>query len=106
MVDGNPMPSVIAMAPEGRSSGTQPARHSYEETQREPDDQEAQCSQRPIAIHGLEHLATTDRGVIQFRRLLKTAIKAVKNGEDPMGIIRDPDKRVVTVLAGNTLVEA
>ena len=106
VVDGNPVPSVIAMAPEGRSSGTQPARHSYEETQREPDDQEAQCSQRPIAIHRLEHLATTDRGVIQFRRLLKTAINAVKNGEDPMGIIRDSDKRVVTVSAGNTLVEA
>ena len=36
VVDGKPVPSVLAMAPEGRSSGTQPARHTYEETQREP----------------------------------------------------------------------
>ena len=38
------------------------AADSYEEGQRRPGDFEAQVSQRPIAIHGLEHLGTTDRG--------------------------------------------
>ena len=39
------------------------AADSYEEGQRHPGDYEAQVSQRPIAIHGLEHLVATDRGV-------------------------------------------
>ena len=39
------------------------AADSYEEGQLHPGDYEAQVSQRPIAIHGLEHLSETDRGV-------------------------------------------
>ena len=53
----------------------------YEEAQRQPGDYEAQVSQRPIAIHGLEHLATTDAGVIMFRRLLRREIRAVQAGQ-------------------------
>ena len=104
VVDGKPVPSVLAQAPEGRSSGTQAARRSYEDTQREPDDQEAQVSQGPIAVHDLEHLASTDRGVAMFRRLLKRALVAMEKGEDPMGIVRDPADHTVSVSAGNTLV--
>lgn len=104
VVDGAPVPSVLAQAPEGRSSGTQAARRSYEDTQREPDDQEAQVSQRPVAVHDLEHLASTDRGVVMFRRLLKEAVAAVQKGDDPMGIVRDPENGTVTVSAGNTLI--
>ena len=39
------------------------AADTYEESQRRPGDFEAQVSQRPIAVHGLEHLGTTDRGI-------------------------------------------
>jgi phenylpropionate dioxygenase-like ring-hydroxylating dioxygenase large terminal subunit len=63
---------------------------SYEYTQRFPDDKEAMEGQGEIAIHGLEHLASSDRGVIQFRNLLRRAIAAIRAGEDPKGIIRDP----------------
>jgi len=38
------------------------AADSYEAGQRQPGDYEAQVSQRPIAIHGLEHIGATDRG--------------------------------------------
>ncbi len=55
----------------------------YEERQRVPGDYDAQVSQRPIAIHALEHLATTDRGVIMFRKLLRQSIRAVAGGKDP-----------------------
>jgi phenylpropionate dioxygenase-like ring-hydroxylating dioxygenase large terminal subunit len=103
VVDGKPVPSMMEKSPVGRSSGTQPARQSYEDTQREPDDMEAQCSQRPIVVHAKEHLATTDRGVVLYRRLLRNALKAVKKGEDPAGIIRDPNNRTVKVSAENTL---
>jgi hypothetical protein len=53
----------------------------HEEAQRQPGDYEAQVSQRPIAIHALEHLATTDAGVIMFRRLLRREIRAVQAGQ-------------------------
>ena len=104
VVDGKPVRSMLAQAPEGRSSGTQVARRSYEDTQREPDDQEAQCSQRPIAVHDLENLASTDRGVVMFRRLLREAIVTMQKGEDPMGIVRDSGNGMVAVSAGNTLI--
>jgi hypothetical protein len=52
----------------------------YYEAQQQPGDYEAQVSQRPIAIHALEHLATTDAGVIMFRKLLRRDIRAVKAG--------------------------
>ena len=61
--------STFARAKEGRTAGTQEKHRSYEDTQRHPDDKEAQLSQRPIALHALERLGTTDRGVIMFRKL-------------------------------------
>ena len=48
---------------------------TYEERQRDPGDWEAQCSQRPIAIHALEHLGATDRGVAMHRQLIRKAIE-------------------------------
>jgi phenylpropionate dioxygenase-like ring-hydroxylating dioxygenase large terminal subunit len=55
----------------------------YEERQRYPGDYDAQVGQRPIAIHGLEHLGATDRGVAMFRRQIRRGIRAVQNDEDP-----------------------
>ena len=48
------------------------AADSYEAGQRQPGDYEAQVSQRPIAIHGLEHIGATDRGVMMFRNQTQT----------------------------------
>ena len=47
---------------------------SYEEQQRDPGDWDVQVSQRPIAVHALEHLASTDRGVSLWRKLLRRGI--------------------------------
>jgi phenylpropionate dioxygenase-like ring-hydroxylating dioxygenase large terminal subunit len=77
---------------------------SYEFTQRHPDDKEAVEGQGPIALHGLEHLVSSDKGVIMFRRILKQAIHAVKDGRDPKGIIREPAKaKCVSTTAGSVL---
>ena len=65
---------------------------------------EAQVSQRPIARHALENLATSDRGVVMFRRLLSEAIDAMERGEDPPGVIRDPADQVVVVPSGNEVI--
>ena len=59
---------------------------SYEERQRVPGDYDAQVGQRPIAVHALEHLATTDRGVIQLRNKIREGIRTVQRGEDPQGV--------------------
>jgi len=65
------------------------AAECYEESQRRPGDFEAQVSQRPIAIHGLEHLGATDRGVSMFRSQIRRGIRAVRAGDDPAGLCRD-----------------
>ena len=51
-----------------------PISEKLEDQQRQPSDYEAQVSQRPIAIHGLEHLGATDRGITMFRKLVKNGI--------------------------------
>ena len=58
--------------------------------------------QRPIAIHGLEHLATTDRGVIMVRNMVSQGIRDVQNGLDPKGIVREADK-VIDTYCSNTV---
>jgi 5,5'-dehydrodivanillate O-demethylase len=55
-------------------------------------DRAAQESQGAIFDRTTEHLGYTDRGVILLRRLYKESIDAVKQGRDPLGIIRDPEK--------------
>jgi phenylpropionate dioxygenase-like ring-hydroxylating dioxygenase large terminal subunit len=87
------------LAPGGRQNT------SYEYTQRHPDDKEAVEGQGPIALHGLEHLVTSDRGVLLFRNILRKAIQAVKQGADPKGVIRDPETaRSVRTFAGSVLI--
>lgn len=106
VVDGKPVPSSLATAPVGRTSGTTPGRTCYEDTQREPDDCEAQVSQRPIAVHALEHRGTTDMGIVMFRKLLWKALKDRESGRDPKGLIRDPQKSKIRVVAGNEITRA
>jgi phenylpropionate dioxygenase-like ring-hydroxylating dioxygenase large terminal subunit len=68
----------------------------YEERQRVPGDYDAQVGQRPIAIHALEHLASTDRGVLGVRKLLRQGIRDVKKGKDPRGLVRAPAASIPT----------
>ena len=63
---------------------------SYEDKQRKPDDMEAQEGQRRIPIHGAEHLGTVDKGIGMYRRKLKAALRAMRDGQDPPNIVRDP----------------
>jgi hypothetical protein len=80
------------------------AADTYEEGQRHPGDYEAQVSQRPIAIHGLEHLSATDRGVSMFRNQVRRGIRAVRDGRDPEGLCRDPGV-VTATYCNNTVVQ-
>ena len=69
---------------------------SYEERQRVPGDYEVQVSQRPIAVHALENLATSDRGVALLRRLIRNAIRALPAQSGPRVLPVDEDGCVGT----------
>jgi hypothetical protein len=81
----------------------QVAAETYRQGQLHPGDFEAQVSQRPIAIHGLEHLGATDRGVTMLRRQIMRGIRAVEAGDDPIGVIRDAGG-VIPTYCNNTVV--
>ena len=52
-------------------------------------------TQGAIPDRSVERLATSDRGVVLFRDLLRENIEKVQRGEDPMGVIRDPNHAVI-----------
>jgi phenylpropionate dioxygenase-like ring-hydroxylating dioxygenase large terminal subunit len=75
-------------APEGKdpARGTvfgQDGNRPYEERQRIPGDWDAQVSIHDgMSRHGLEHLTTTDRGVIMMRNMIRRGIRTVSAGEE------------------------
>ena len=75
----------------------------YAERQRHPADYDAQASQREIAVHALEHLASTDRGVIMFRKIVRDGIRAVAAGRDPNFLLRAPAPPIVTACQDTVL---
>jgi hypothetical protein len=81
------------------------AAETYEAGQRRPGDYEAQVSQRPIAIHGLEHLGATDRGVSMFRNQIRRGIRAVRAKHDPAGLFRDTGA-VIPTYCNDTITRA
>ena len=79
----------------------------YEDRQRAPDDMEAQEGQRPIAIHALEHLVSSDRGISLYRKLLRQQLRVVEACGDPKNIVRDPaQNHAIRTNAFNTVYEA
>lgn len=54
---------------------------SFEDRQRLPGDYDAMVSQRPIALHAMEHLTYCDKGVVMFRKLLRRDIRRLAAGE-------------------------
>ena len=49
-------------------------------------------TQGAITDRTREHLGIGDEGIILFRKLLKEQIEVAQRGQDPIGVIRDPDK--------------
>jgi 5,5'-dehydrodivanillate O-demethylase len=52
----------------------------------------AWVAQGPVSQRQKEHLGASDVGVIMYHKLLDDMMKKVENGEDPMGVVRDPAK--------------
>lgn len=68
----------------------------YAERQRNPGDYEVQVSQRPIAVHALENLATSDRGVAMLRRLVRQSIRRLPGESVPRELPAGEDGCVPT----------
>ena len=69
---------------------------SYAERQRQPGDYEVLVSQRRIAVHALETLASSDQGVAMLRRLLRKNIRALAEGTAPTHVPAGADGLVAT----------
>jgi 5,5'-dehydrodivanillate O-demethylase len=51
-------------------------------------------TQGAIADRTEERLGTSDKGVIFYRQLLQEQLNKIQKGEDPLAVLRDPDKNV------------
>jgi 5,5'-dehydrodivanillate O-demethylase len=71
----------------------------------EDQDRAAQESQGVIHDRTKEFLATSDRGVILWRRLAFDSIAAVKAGRDPHGIVREQKEDVIRFDAGKNFTD-
>ena len=58
-------------------------------------DRAAQESQGLIFDRTREYLATSDAWIVQFRKMLLDQMKAVEEGRDPFGVLRDPAKNTM-----------
>jgi 5,5'-dehydrodivanillate O-demethylase len=58
----------------------------------------AWITQGPIADRSRETLAASDKGVAMYRRTLKREMKKVQEGQEPMGLLRDPARNTVIEL--------
>jgi nitrite reductase/ring-hydroxylating ferredoxin subunit len=100
--DTHTMQIGFRRVPEGRelrrdAGFGQDGERSYEARQRVPGDYDAQMSiHGGIARHGLEHLASTDRGVIIMRNMIRQSIRATENGDDPRRGSRVNGKPITT----------
>ena len=75
----------------------------YEQMQRFPGDYEAQMGQRSIAVHALEHLGVSDRGVTMMRKGLRRGIRAVQQGQDPPEL-QSLSEQMVATYGGDTVL--
>ena len=76
----------------------------YRERQQEPGDYDAMVSPGPVANRGAEHLGTTDRGVVLFRRMLANAIKATADAKTPVLPRTYPEGTPVRTYAHETVL--
>ncbi|HKT19199.1 MAG TPA: Rieske 2Fe-2S domain-containing protein [Stellaceae bacterium] len=68
-------------------------------------DRVAQESQGVITDRSLETLGTTDRGILLFRRMLHDGLKAIAEGRDPIGVMRE-ERNVIDLSASMDELDA
>jgi 5,5'-dehydrodivanillate O-demethylase len=61
----------------------------------QPEDHMVWETQGPIANRTVERLATSDRGVVLLREMIRREIDKVQEGGDPMNVYRDPEHSMI-----------
>jgi 5,5'-dehydrodivanillate O-demethylase len=62
-------------------------------------------TQGPIVDRTVERLATTDRGIVMYRNMLKREIERVQMGLDPKSVIRDLDHEIIDTHLSESIAE-
>jgi 5,5'-dehydrodivanillate O-demethylase len=62
-------------------------------------------TQGPISDRTRERLATSDKGVVLLRQVLREQIERVQRGEDPIGVVRDPDHATIDTNLSEALAQ-
>jgi 5,5'-dehydrodivanillate O-demethylase len=62
-------------------------------------------TQGPLTDRSTERLGTTDHGIVMYREMLRREIERVLNGEDPLGVVRDPNHKMIDTKLTQTLEE-
>jgi 5,5'-dehydrodivanillate O-demethylase len=62
-------------------------------------------TQGPLADREHERLATSDRGIVLLREVMKREIEKVRAGQDPMAVVRDPDHATIDTNLSESLVQ-
>ncbi|MEA2640844.1 MAG: 5,5-dehydrodivanillate O-demethylase oxygenase subunit [Chloroflexota bacterium] len=62
-------------------------------------------TQGPIADRTTERLATSDRGIVLLRTVMKREIERVQRGEDPKAVIRDPNHGTIDTNLSESLAQ-
>jgi 5,5'-dehydrodivanillate O-demethylase len=67
-------------------------------------DEMAWVGQGPVSDRTTEHLATSDKGILLYRKVLLDNIRKVERGEDPMAVIRDREinEPMISLARGST----
>ncbi len=99
MIDGRITPKFPKDQSEAGIGDSVPGKYRWDDETgwigRGDQDRAAQESQGLILDRTREHLGVSDEGVILLRKLFKQSIDAVKAGQDPVGVIRDPGKNQI-----------
>ncbi len=101
MVTASRMPKNAPPLGGVRFNGKLWGQMTEQEKQDTPGDFEAQFGQGPMGMHSEEHLASSDRGIIMQRRMLRAQIRVVAEGGDPIGVTLDPGQALVKLRSGN-----
>jgi 5,5'-dehydrodivanillate O-demethylase len=103
-IDEEAEPEIVAAAPHKEPMGIRhPVTHHFMDGV-DPQDYMAWETQGAIADRSVERLASSDKGVVMLRQLLKENILRVQRGEDPMGVLRDPTVREIDTNLTHSLV--
>ncbi len=81
-------------------------RANYKDAQKAPGDYEAIISQRPIAVHALEHPTKFDAGLYAFRKMLRDAVRGANPAAEAANFaewLRTVDAAPNSYCSGNVL---